>query len=192
MNPKVDRYLKTTKTWKTETAKLREIILETKLEEEDLKWGKPCYSFEGGNVAIIQPFKSCLAMMFFKGTLLKDPKDVLIDNGPNSQAGKRFEFGSTQDIVKMKSTIKAYIKEAVTLEKSGSKVEFKKKPESTPTELLQMFAKKPALKKAFAALTPGRQRGYILHFAGAKQAQTRISRIEKCMPKILAGKGLNE
>lgn len=191
MNPKVETYVNGLKSWKAETAKLREILAEAKLEE-GIKWGKPCYSFEGSNIAIIQPFKACLAMMFFKGTLLKDAKAVLVDNGPNSQAGKRFEFGSVQDITKMKGTIKTYVKEAIALEKAGIKVAFKAKPQAEPEELLAMFAKKPALKKAFKALTPGRQRAYILHFIGAKQAKTRQARIEKCMPQILAGKGLND
>lgn len=191
MNPQVDRYLRKIKTWKEETAALRAIILETKLEE-DLKWGKPCYTFDGHNVAIIQPFKACLGMMFFKGSLIKDAKAVLVNNGPNSQAAQRLEFRSVQDILKMKSTIKAYIKEAIEIEKSGLKVESKKKPEPAPKELLELFAKKPALKKAFEALTPGRQRAYILHFSGAKQSTTRQSRIEKCVPRILAGKGLND
>lgn len=192
MNPNVDKYIKSIKIWKEETAKLREIILESTKLEEDLKWSKPCYSFEGNNIAIIQPFKACLGMMFFKGALLKDSKGVLVDNGPNSQAARRFEFASVQEITKMKSTIKAYVKEAIEIEKSGLKIEFKKKPEATPKELLEVFAKKPTLKKAFEALTPGRQRAYILHFISAKQSKTRQSRIEKCMPQILAGKGLNE
>ena len=191
MNLKVDGYLKRNKSWQEETAKLREIILETKLEE-DLKWGKPCYSFGGNNIAIIQPFKACLGMMFFKGALIKDLKAVLVDNGPNSQAARRLEFGSVQEIIKMKSTIKAYIKEAIAIEKSGLKVEFKRNPEPAPEELLKMFTKKTALKKAFKSLTPGRQRAYILHFTNAKQSDTRQSRIEKCMPRILAGKGLND
>lgn len=191
MNSKVDKYIKESKNWKEEIATLRAIILETKLEE-DFKWSKPCYTFDGNNVAIIQPFTKCLAVMFFKGALLKDSKTILIDNGPNSQAGKRFEFNSVQEITKMKATIKAYIKEAIELEKSGVKVAFKRKPEAAPEELLQIFARKPAFKKAFEALTPGRQRAYILYFIGAKQAKTRMSRIEKFMPQILAGKGMND
>lgn len=191
MDPNVDKFLKRTKHWREETTKLRAVILESKLEEA-FKWGKPCYSYGSSNIAIIQPFKACLGMMFFKGTLLKDPKGLLIDNGPNSQAGRRFEFTSVSDIVKSKSTIKAYIKEAIELEKAGLKVEFKKSPESIPKELGEMFSKKSKFKKAFETLTPGRQRAYILHFSGAKQSATRLSRIEKCMPLILAGKGLND
>jgi uncharacterized protein YdeI (YjbR/CyaY-like superfamily) len=191
MHRDVDGFLKRAKSWKEETAKLRETLLETGLDEA-LKWGKPCYSFAGGNVAIIQPFKTCLGLMFFKGALLKDAKALLVDNGPNSQAARRLEFASTQQIVKMKATIKAYVKEAVGIEKAGLKVELKAQPQAAPQELLDVFAKKPKLKKAFEALTPGRQRGYILHFVGAKQAKTRLARIEKCTPQILAGKGLNE
>jgi uncharacterized protein YdeI (YjbR/CyaY-like superfamily) len=191
MSPKVDKFLSALDRWQEEASQLREILLGAKLDE-DLKWGKPCYGSDGHNVAIIQPFKACLGMMFFKGALLKDPKGVLVDNGPNSQSAKRLEFRSVQDVVKMKATIKAYLKEAVALEKSGAKVELKKKPERAPAELLAAFKRKPALAKAFKALTPGRQRAYILHFAGAKQAATRASRIEKCTPRILAGKGFNE
>lgn len=191
MNPDVDKFLKTTKQWQKEIAKLRSIILSTKLEE-NFKWNLPCYSHNGSNVAIIQPFKACLGMMFFKGSLLKDPKGVLISNGPNSQAGRRFEFDSVEDIAKMAPTIKAYLKEAIAIEDSGQKVEFKKRPERWPEELKKAFAKTPKLKEAFNALTPGRQRAYILHFSSAKQASTRQSRIEKCTPHILKGKGLND
>lgn len=191
MSPEIKKYLKEVKIWKQEIAKLREIILETKLDEE-FKWSKPCYSFEGNNIAIIQPFKGCLGLMFFKGSLLKDAEGILIDNGPNSQAAKRFEFTSVEDISKMRSTIKTYIKDAIQIEKTGAQVEFKKEPKSFPKELLDIFAKKPQLKKAFEALTPGRQRGYILHFTQAKQSKTRQSRIETCSPKIFAGKGFNE
>ena len=170
---------------------LRDILVTSKLDEE-FKWNKPCYTHEASNVAIIQPFKSCLGLMFFKGTLLKDPKGILVDNGPNSQAGRRLEFASVQEISKLKSTIKAYIKEAIAIDQSGQKVEFKKNPEPIPDELQEVFRLKPKFKKAFEALTPGRQRAYVLHFSGAKQSATRMSRIEKCMPLILEGKGLND
>lgn len=191
MNPDVDKYVKKAKEWREEIESLRAILLSTKLEEE-IKWSKPCYTFEGSNIAIIQPFKACLGLMFFKGTLLKDPGGLLIDNGPNSQASRRFEFTSTQEISKSKAAIKAYIKEAIDIEKSGQKVELKKSPETIPDELQEMFKLKPKLKKAFESLTPGRQRGYILHFSGAKQSATRLSRIEKCMPRILEGKGMHD
>lgn len=191
MSRDVDQYLKALKGWKDESSKLREILRETKLDEE-LKWGKPCFSFDGNNIAIIQPFKDCLGLMLFKGKLIKDPKGVLVDNGPNSQSARRFEFRSVRDVTKLKATIKAYVKQAVALEEAGVKVTVKKKPEAAPPELLQAFAKQPKLKKAFDSLTPGRQRGYILHFLGAKQTATRMSRIDKCAPKILAGKGFHD
>lgn len=189
MNSKVDKFIKDAKVWQEEIAKLRSIILSTKLQEE-FKWSLPCYTIDEANIVIIQPFKAYLGLMFFKGTLLKDAKKVLVNNGPNSQASRRFEFASIQDIAKKESLIKSYIKEAVLVEKSGKKVEFKKKPQEEPTELKQAFAKNPKLKKAFQSLTPGRQRAYILFFSSAKQSATKQSRIEKCAPRILAGKGL--
>jgi uncharacterized protein YdeI (YjbR/CyaY-like superfamily) len=191
MNANVDKFLKTSKKWSSEIAKLRDVLLKTKLEEE-FKWRLPCYSYNGSNVVIIQPFKECLGLMFFKGSLLKDAKAILVNNGPNSQAGRRFEFHSEKEIAKLSSTIKAYIQEAIVLEESGQKVEFKKKPEQIPEELNTVFMKKPKFKKAFEALTPGRQRAYLLHFSAAKQSATRLSRIEKCIPDILAGKGMND
>jgi uncharacterized protein YdeI (YjbR/CyaY-like superfamily) len=191
MHPEVDRYIKKTKQWQEEIESLRAVILHTRLEE-DFKWGKPCYTYESGNIAIIQPFKKCLGLMFFKGALLKDQKGILIDNGPNSQSARRLEFTSLQEIAKLKSTIKAYIKEAIEVEKSGQKVELRKNPEPVPDELKEFFRKKPSLKKAFEALTPGRQRAYILHFSSARQAATRVSRIEKCIARILEGKGMND
>jgi uncharacterized protein YdeI (YjbR/CyaY-like superfamily) len=191
MNSDVDKFLKKSKLWQKEIAKLRAIVLKTGLDET-FKWNLPCYSYNGGNVVIIQPFKRCLGMMFFKGTLLKDPKDVLVNNGPNSQAGRRFEFTSVDEIAKLAPVIKAYVKEAIVLEESGQKVKFKRKPESLPKELKEAFAKKPQFKKAFASLTPGRQRAYILHFSSAKQSATRQSRVEKCVQRIIEGKGLTE
>lgn len=191
MNSDVDRFLKKSKLWKNETAKLRAILLKAGLEE-NYKWNLPCYSFNGANIAIIQPFKRCLGMMFFKGALLKDPKGLLVDNGPNSQAGRRFEFTSVGELTKLAPVIRAYIKEAIALEKSGQKVKFKAKPQSVPKELKEIFVKNPKFKKAFAALTPGRQRAYILYFSGAKQSSTRSARIEKCVSRILAGKGLTD
>lgn len=188
MDAKVDKFLKKSKNWQGEIAKLRSVILQTKLEE-DFKWNLPCYTHKESNVVIIQPFKKCLGLMFFKGGLLKDPKKVLVANGPNSQATKRLEFRSVEEIIKKALTIKAYIKEAIALEDSGKKVEFKKELK-LPEELKAMFSKQPAFKKAFSALTPGRQRAYVIHFAGAKQAATRISRIEKHLPRILKGKGM--
>ncbi len=191
MRPEVKTFIKNASPWQKEIEGLRDIILQTSLDE-DFKWSKPCYIHEGNNVVIIQPFKNCLGLMFFKGALLKDPKGILKDNGPNSQSAKRLEFTNLDEISKSRSTIKAYIKEAIEIEKSGQKVELKKKPEPIPDELAAMFKKKPALKKAFEALTPGRQRAYILHFSSAKQSTTRVSRIEKCIARIMEGKGIND
>jgi uncharacterized protein YdeI (YjbR/CyaY-like superfamily) len=191
MHPDVNKFIKKAGPWQDEIEVLRDILLQTRLVE-DFKWSKPCYIHEGSNIVIIQPFKSCLGLMFFKGALLKDPKGILKDNGPNSQSARRLEFTSLQEIVKARSTIKAYIKEAIEIETSGRKVVLKKKPEPLPEELKEIFKKKPSLKKAFEALTPGRQRAYILHFSSAKQSATRVSRIEKCMPRILEGKGMND
>lgn len=191
MHKNVDQFLKNSKQWQEEITKLRAILLKTKLEE-NFKWGLPCYGYNGNNVAIIQPFKACLAMMFFKGTLLKDTKKVLVANGPNSQASRRFEFRSVQEITQLTPTIKAYIQEAIAIAESGQKVKFKKRPILVPDELKTMFAKNPKLKKAFDSLTPGRQRAYILHFSSAKQSSTRQSRIEKYTSRILEGKGISD
>lgn len=191
MNSKVDQFVKKSKLWPEEIKKLRAIIRSTKLDE-NFKWNLPCYCFADSNIVIIQPFKTCLGMMFFKGKLLKDPKKVLVPNGPHSQSSNRMEFRSVGEVTKMAGTIKAYIKEAVALEKAGAKVDFKKSPTAMPTELVSVFAKNLKLKKAFTALTPGRQRAYIFFFAGAKQSATRLARIEKSVPKILAGKGPND
>lgn len=189
MNKSVDTYLKKMKRWKDETKKLRTILLKTKLEE-DFKWRLPCYAVQGHNVAIIQPFKSCLALMFFKGSLLKDRKKILVPNGPNSRSGMRFEFRSVEEVAKLAATIKAYVNEAIMIEQLGKKVSPSKPLQTVPTELKKIFKKNTAFKKAFRALTPGRQRAYLLHFSGAKQSSTRQARIEKCMPRILDGKGL--
>jgi uncharacterized protein YdeI (YjbR/CyaY-like superfamily) len=191
VNPSVDKFIEKSKQWRAEIAALRAIILKTKLEE-DLKWNLPCYAYNGGNVAIIQPFKACLGMMFFKGSLLKDPKGLLIDNGPNSQAARRFEFHSVQEIRKLEPAIKAYIKEAIAIEKSGRKVEIKRDSQPIPDELKKAFAKNRKLKNAFESLTPGRRRAYVLHFSGAKQSSTRQARIEKWIPHILDGKGISD
>lgn len=191
MNAEVDKFLKKAKQWSGEIEKLRAILLKTKLDE-DYKWNLPCYTFEGGNVVIIQPFKACLGLMFFKGALLKDTKGLLMSVGPNSQSTRRFEFHSVAEIAKLESTIKAYVKEAIAIEASGQKVETKKAPAKLPAELETVFAKKPKVKKAFEALTPGRQRAYLLHFTSAKQSATREARIEKCIPRILDGKGMTD
>jgi uncharacterized protein YdeI (YjbR/CyaY-like superfamily) len=189
MNPKVDRFLKNARKWQKEMKKLRRISLGCGLTEE-LKWGHPCYTFQGSNIVIIQGFKEFCALMFCKGALLKDPQRVLKEFG--WQASRRIPFTNVRQIVEMEPILKAYIREAVAAEKAGLKVSFKRKPEPVPEELQRKLNELPALKAAFDALTPGRQRGYILYFSGAKQSKTRESRIEKCMPRILKGKGLND
>ncbi len=191
MSSKVDQFIKKLKIWQDEVVQLREILQSTKLVE-DFKWNYPCYTYNESNIVIIQPFKSYLGLMFFKGTLLKDTKKVLIANGPNSQHTKRFEFDSVVEIKKLTPTIKAYVKEAMAIEDSGQKVEVKKSPIEMPAELKKAFAKNAKLKKAFNELTPGRQRAYLFFFAGAKQPATREARIQKCASKILQGKGLND
>ncbi|MGZ3692151.1 MAG: YdeI/OmpD-associated family protein [Pseudobdellovibrio sp.] len=191
MNAKVNQFIKKLKIWTKETEAIREILLKTELEE-DFKWGLPCYTQGGSNIAILQPFKKCLALMFFKGTLLKDTKKLLIANGPNSQSSKRLEFKSLDDITKNKAVIKAYVKEAIANEKAGKKVEVKKKPASMPVELIHLLDQNTKLKTAFESLTPGRQRAYIMFFSSAKQSETRLARIKKSAPHIIAGKGLND
>jgi uncharacterized protein YdeI (YjbR/CyaY-like superfamily) len=190
LNPKVDAFVDRQKRWPDEIQKLRAICLDSGLDEQ-LKWGKPCFSYEGTNVCIIQPFKEHCALMFFKGALLKDTHKLLKSQGENTQSALRLEFRSEKDI--KKTVVKGYIKQAIDVEKKGLKVDFKAKRElELPEELTAMFKKHKKLEKAFAALTPGRQRAYCLHFAGAKQSATRTSRIEKVIPKILEGKGMND
>ncbi|MEB4782768.1 YdeI/OmpD-associated family protein [Paenibacillus polymyxa] len=192
MNPKVDVYLGKVNKWKAEMEKLRAIMLDCQLTEE-LKWGKPCYMFQNSNIAIIQGFKEHCALMFFKGALLKDPNGILIKPGEDTQAGRQIRFTNVEEIVEMETILKAYIIEAVEVEKAGLKVDFKKNTELIfPEEFQAKLDENPALKTAFAALTPGRQRAYIMHFAAPKQSKTRESRIEKCMQDILNGKGLND
>lgn len=192
MNPAVDSFFLKAKGWREEMETLRKILLETGLEEE-LKWGKPCYTFQGNNVAIIQGFKGFCALLFTKGALLKDSKGILQKPGENTQSGRRIPFTSIETVNKSKGAIKAYVKEAIAVEKSGEKVSFKKTAEyAMPDEFKQQLKSHPDLRKAFDALTPGRQRAYLLHFSSAKQSATRMSRVEKCMPSILKGKGLND
>ena len=191
MNPKVDAYLRDEPKWREETKQLRAIALGCGLTEE-LKWGKPCYMVGGSNVLIIQGFKDYCALLFTQGALLKDPRGILHRIGEHTQAARQLRFTTVQEIVAQKPTIKAYIAEAIAAEKAGLKVEYKKSPESMPEELKRKLAETPALKQAFASLTPGRQRAYILYFSAAKQSSTREARIEKCRPQILLGKGLND
>jgi uncharacterized protein YdeI (YjbR/CyaY-like superfamily) len=189
MNPKVNGYLRKAKKWREEMKKLRRISLDCGLTEE-LKWGKPCYTFQKSNIVIIQGFKEFCALLFCKGALLNDPNGILKKFG--WQAARRIPFTNVREIVEMEPILKAYIHEAIEAEKAGLKVTLKKNPEPIPEELQNKLDEIAALKAAFEALTPGRQRGYILYFSGAKQSKTRESRVEKCMPQILNGKGLND
>ena len=189
MNPKVDGYLRKAKKWQEEMKKLRRISLACGLTEE-LKWGKPCYTFQNSNIVIIQGFKEFCALLFTKGALLKDLNGILKKFG--WQAARRIPFTNVREIVEIEPSLKAYIREAIEAEKAGLKVTFKKNPEPIPKELQNKLDEIPALKAAFDALTPGRQRGYILYFSGAKQSKTRELRIAKCMRQILNGKGLND
>lgn len=190
MNPKVNWYFEKSK-WPREMAELRAIILDCGLAEE-LKWGKPCYTFEDRNVVILQGFKASCALLFAKGSLLKDPRRLLEKPGESTQGARRIPFTSVEQIVELKPVLKGYIREAIEVEKAGLEVEFKKNPEPIPTELQKKLDEIPAFEKAFHLLTPGRQRGYILHISAARQSRTRESRVEKCMPQILQGKGLND
>ena len=176
--------------WPAETELLREIMEGFPLTEE-YKWGKPCYMLDGKNLAITQGFNDYIALLFFKGALMKDPKKLLKTPGENTQAGRRLEFKALEEIAAKRATIKAYVAEAIALEKSGAKVQLKKPTEhALPEELEAAFKKMPQLKKAFSALTPGRQRGYVLFFNGAKQSATRTARVEKMAPRILDGLGM--
>jgi uncharacterized protein YdeI (YjbR/CyaY-like superfamily) len=191
-NSKVDGYLSRAKSWQKESEKLRKIILGCQLTE-DLKWGKPSYSFADANVVLIQGFKEYCALLFFKGALLKDAEGILVKPGENTQAGRQIRFTSVREIADMENILKAYIREAIEVEKAGLKVQKKETAEyAMPEEFQSKLKKLPKLKTAFEALTPGRQRAYLLYFAAAKQSKTRESRIEKCMPLILSGKGLND
>lgn len=192
MNPKVDQFLKEEEQWREEFTKLRGIILDCGLTEE-LKWGKPCYALGGRNVALIHGFKEYCAILFMKGALLKDAEGVLVQQTENVQAARQIRFTSVQEIAGMEGILKAYIKEAIKVEKAGLEVTYKKTSEfDMPEEFQRKLREMPALKTAFEALTPGRQRGYILYFSGARQSQTREARIEKCVDQILDGKGLND
>lgn len=190
MNPKVDGFLRKAKKWWKEFEKLRTIVLDCDLNEE-MKWGNPCYSLEGKNIVLIHGFKEYCALLFFKGALLKDPKKILITQTENVQASRQIRFTDFREIAAMESTLKAYIREAIEVEKAGLKVNFRKTTEfAVPEEFQMKLDEIPALKTAFAALTPGRQRGYLLHFSAPKQSKTRASRVEKCTKQILKGKGL--
>lgn len=192
MNPKVDFYFNKEKRWQKEIEKLRTIVLDCQLTEE-LKWGCPCYMFEKNNIVLIHVFKEYCALLFFKGALLKDPNGILIQQTKNVQAARQIRFTNVQEIVEMKAIIEAYIYEAVEVEEAGLKVDFKEKAALVfPEEFQKKLDENRALKAAFNALTPGRQRAYNLYFSAAKQAKTREARVEKCIPQILDGKGLED
>jgi uncharacterized protein YdeI (YjbR/CyaY-like superfamily) len=191
-NPKVDGYIRKNKQWQDELQKLRLIILDCQLTE-DVKWRVPCYTLENSNIVFLGCFKESCVLSFVKGALLKDPKSVLQKPGENTQSARMIRFTDVLQIVEMESVLKAYIHEAIKVEKAGLKVAFKKTSEfQMPEEFQTQLDENPALKTAFDALTPGRQRAYLLHFAGAKQSQTRASRVEKWTEQILNGKGLND
>ncbi len=191
-NPQVDGLLRKSKQWQQELQALREIALACPLTEE-VKWRHPCYTSEGRNIVILGGFKNWCVMTFVKGVLLKDPKGILVEPGENTQGARMARFTNLQQIVKLKAVLKAYIHEAIEIEKAGLKVPMKKITErAVPEELQARLDEDPALKAAFQALTPGRQRLYLMHISGAKQSATRVSRVEKCVPRILQGKGLND
>lgn len=205
MNPKVDTYLEDgcgrcsfyktpeckVNSWQEELMLLRSIALECGLSEE-FKWKQPCYTWKNNNVLLVTAFKEYTAIAFFKGSLLKDTNNLLAKPGENSQATRQFRFTNVADIRKLEADIKAYIYEAIEVEKAGLKVSFKKELDPLPEELLNKFSEMPEFKTAFEALTPGRQRGYFLFFAAPKQAKTRETRIEKYMSHILSGKGIHD
>jgi uncharacterized protein YdeI (YjbR/CyaY-like superfamily) len=192
MNPKVDVLLRKAKKWQEEFTKLRTIVLDCHLAEE-LKWHQPCYTFQKRNIVLIHGFKEYCALLFFKGVLLKDANGILIQQTENVQAARQIRFTNVREIVAMEPILKSYIKEAIAVEKAGLKVDFKKNTELVfPEEFQRQLDENPALKSAFAALTPGRQRAYNLYFTAPKQSKTRESRVEKCKQQILNGKGLND
>jgi uncharacterized protein YdeI (YjbR/CyaY-like superfamily) len=192
LNPKVDAYLGGAKKWREEFAKLRSIILDCGLTEE-LKWGNPCYTVQKSNIVLIHGFKEYCALLFFKGALMKDANGILIRQTENVQAGRQIRFTGVQEIAEMEAVLKAYVQEAVEVEKAGLKVEHKKTEEfAVSEEFRNKLDEMPDLKAAFDRLTPGRQRAYILHFAAPKQSKTRVARVEKFTQKILEGKGLDD
>ena len=192
MNPKVDFFFTKESRWQKEYEQLRTIILDCGLMEE-LKWGCPCYTYQNSNIVLLHGFKEYCALLFFKGALLNDPNSILIQQTENVQAARQIRFTSSWEIVKMEKILKAYIYEAIEVEKAGLKVNFKKTSEfKIPEEFQKQLNKSSALKKSFDALTPGRQRAYIFYFSQPKQSKTRESRIEKCTKQILDGKGLDD
>jgi uncharacterized protein YdeI (YjbR/CyaY-like superfamily) len=192
MNPQVEFFFSKSKMWREEFEKLRMILLDCPLAEE-LRWGKPCYTFQKSNIVLMHGFKEYCALLFMKGALLKDANGILIRQTENVQAARQIRFTSVRQIAGMEPILKAYIHEAIEVEKAGLEVNYKKTSEFIiPDEFQKKLDAIPALKTAFAALTPGRQRGYMLYFSAPKQSKTRESRVEKCMRQILYGKGLND
>lgn len=192
MNPKVDFFFDKDSMWQAEYSKLRSIILACGLVEE-LKWGCPCYSYEGTNIVLIHGFKEYCALLLFKGALLGDPKGILVQQTKNVQSARQIRFTNVREITKLEKVLKAYIYEAIEVERAGLKVKLKKTKEyPVPEEFQKKLDKNAALRKAFAELTPGRQRGYLLYFSSAKLAKTREERVEKYLKHILAGKGIDD
>jgi len=191
-NPKVDLFLSKAKQWREEFSALRAIVLELGLTEE-FKWMHPCYTLDNSNVVLIHGFKKYCALLFIKGALLKDAKGILIQQTENVQAARQIRFTNVAEIVKLKPALKAYLREAIEVEKSGLEVKYKETAAFTiPDEFQEVLRENHALKAAFDALTPGRQRGYLLHFSAPKQSKTRQARIGKCIPLIFEGRGLND
>ena len=192
MNPRVDFYFSKAQKWQKEIGQLRKIILDCGLNEE-LKWGCPCYTFQKTNIVLIHVFKEYCAMLFFKGALISDPNGILVQQTKNVQAARQIRFTGVQEIVKMKKTLKSYVYEAIEVEKAGLKVKLKETSAfKIPEEFQKKLDKNRSLKTAFNALTPGRQRAYLFHFSAAKLSKTRESRVEKYIPQILRGKGLDD
>lgn len=192
MNPKVDFFFKKDGQWQKEFGKLRKVILDCGLNEE-LKWGQPCYTFQKKNIVLIHGFKEYCALLFFKGALLKDAHGILVQQTENVQSARQARFANVREIVKLVPVLKAYVYEAIEVEKAGLKVKFKKTSEvNIPEEFKHKLNKNPALKTAFNALTPGRQRAYLFYFSQAKQSRTRMARIEKYVQQIMEGRGLND
>jgi uncharacterized protein YdeI (YjbR/CyaY-like superfamily) len=189
-NRQVDNLFRNARNWRQEADALREILLECDLAEE-VKWGKPCYTHDGKNICIIQRMKDFLALLFFKGALLNDPDDILEVQGPNSRAGYRMRFTSVDDVTRLAGSIKSYVREAIEVELAGLAVKRQSSLEF-PDELVASFQDDPDFESSFEALTPGRKRGYILHFTDAKKSKTRFARIEKSRRKILEGKGIHD
>jgi len=191
-NPTVDAYIANEKKWRAEFSKLRDVVLDCPLVEE-FKWRVPCYTFEGGNVVMIHGFKEYCAILFVKGSLLPDPSGLLVQQTANVQAARQVRFKNVAEIERLTPILREYILKAIEVEKSGAAVDYKKNTDFTiPDELLNKFDEIPELSSAFHALTPGRQRAYILHFTEPKQSKTRVARVEKYTQHILHGKGLND